>query len=206
MAKTNKPKDNLSAAEATLFREKVRNVVDSNRGASIELCQLVYESDVTLVRVNGELKYCWEAWGYKSWEDFLGEEMDLHLQTAIRLKKVWEVFYVDLVGAWNPELLLGITKMRLLSIVDLTPRNVEGWLKKAKKMNCRLLQAAVFETAVKHSFAVSLTGSQMTQIKRTLAHLRGTLNNGDKLSRGELLMAVCKQWRDANRIPLRSVA
>lgn len=206
MARPRKTKDaSLSIEQAALFREKIRSVVDANKKASIELCQLVYESDVNMVRVNGVLKYTWEVWGYSTWEEFLGREMDLHLRTGMGLKRVWEVFYVDLAGIWNEELLLGITKMRLLSMAGLTAGNVEKWLKRAAGMNCRKLRATIFGNEETHSFKVTLTNSQLQQMRRTLDQLRSTLNHGEKLSRGELLVAMTRQWRDANK-PLLSAA
>jgi hypothetical protein len=73
-------------------------------------------------------------------------------------------------------------------------------------MNCRQLRAHIFGADEIHSFAVTLTGNQLKQMKSTLDQLRESLSNGEKLSRGELLMAMSRQWREANKIPLRKVA
>src|SRR5688572_25339316 len=152
-----KAKDHqLSVAQANHFREKINSVVEVGKKASIDTCQMVYETTVNMVRVDGDLKYCWQTWGYDSWEEFLGREMHLHLQTAYGLRKVWQVFYVDLVNDWNKDLLLGLTKMRLLTRATLTPRNVETWLKRAASMNCAKLLALVSDQEELHSFAVQM--------------------------------------------------
>lgn len=204
MAKTNQK--TLSTKQADTLRERIKTVVTAHKHASIEVCRAVWEADTTMVRVDGELRFCWEVWGHKSFEDFLGKEMHLHLKTASGFKRVWDVFYVDLQGAWNTNLLLGITKMRLLTSVKLTPKNVESWLRRADGMNCRELQAAVFGTEELYQFATALTGSQMTIVKNTLDRAKSTVNRGEKMSRGDLLVHIMRAWRDANKTQLRSVA
>lgn len=196
-----KAENQLTPAQTASFRDRIQSVVEASKTASIDLCQMVYESDVNMVRVNGELKACWEAWGYDDWQEFLGKEMHLHLQTAYGLKKVWQVFYVDLVNDWNKELLLGITKMRLLTRLKLTPRNVESKLRQAKGMNCAKLLAMVSDTEEVHSFAVKLTGSQMNAMRKAIERLRGSLTNGENMTRGELLVHMA---RDAAPARLRA--
>jgi hypothetical protein len=98
----------------------------------MELCEAVWETECTVVKKNGEYIYCWALWGYTSWEDFLGKEMDLHLATAYALRNVWQLLGVDLKGAWNADLLLGPTKMKLLTHAPINRKNVNSWLRKAK--------------------------------------------------------------------------
>lgn len=196
----------LNSAQTESFREHIQSVVNEGKKSSIDLCQMVWESDVSMVRVNGELKHCWQSWGHTSWEDFLGKEMHLHLQTAYALRKVWQVFYVDLVNDWNKDLVLGITKMRLLTRLSLTPRNVESKLRQARGMNCAKLLAMVSDNEESRSFAVQVTNSQMNSIRKSLDHLRTTLNNGENMSRGELLTHMARMARDAAPPRLRAVA
>lgn len=194
----------LNADQAKLFRDKIHSVVNEGMRSSIEMCQMVYESDVTMVRVNGELKLCWQAWGYDSWEEFLGKEMHLHLKTGYALRKVWQVFYVDLVNDWNKELLLGLSKMRLLTRVNLTSRNVESWLRRAGKLNCAKLLALVSGQEELHSFAVNVTGSQMKSLRRSLDYLRESLPRGDKMTRSELLVEMARIARENTKPLLRA--
>lgn len=196
----------LSLDQAKSFRERIHSVVDEGMKSSIDMCQMVWESDVTMVRVNGDLKLCWQAWGYDSWEEFLGKEMHLHLQTGYGLRKVWQTFYVDLVNHWNKELLLGITKMRLLTRVDLTPRNVETWLKRASKMNCAKLLALVNGEEELHSFAVQMTNSQMNSIRKSLEFLASALPHGDNMTRAELLTQMARIARENTKPLLRRIA
>lgn len=196
----------MTVKQIDSLHERVKTIVDENKRASIELCMAVWETNTSMVNVDGEYKYCWETWGHKSWEDFLGKEMHLHLNTAYRLSKVWETFYVDLQGAWDLSLLLGITKMKLLTAAPLTQRNVESWLRKAAAMNCRQLRAAVHNTEELHQFATQLTGSQMNAIKRALEQAKSSYTRGEKMGRGELLVHIVRDWANANKPSLRNVA
>ena len=193
----------MTAKQADTLHDRIQAVVASSRSSSVDLCMAVWETYTSMVNVNGELKYCWETWGHKSWEDFLGKEMDLHLKTAQALARVYEIFYVDLQGSWDPNLLLGITKMRLLSSVNLTPRNVESWLRKARNMNCRELRAAVHGTEELHQFQLSLTGSQITAIRRALDQAKSSVTKGEKMKRSELLVHIVRSWHNANRPALK---
>jgi predicted DNA-binding ribbon-helix-helix protein len=194
----------LTQAQAATFRDKIQSVILAGRTTSIDLCQMVWESDVTMVRVNGDLKYCWQTWGYTSWEDFLGKEMDLHLKTAYGLRKVWQVFYVDLLNDWNKELLLGLTKMRLLTRMKLTPTNVESKLRKARDMTCAKLLAMVSDQEERRSFAVKITATQMNSLVKSLELLRATLPKGETMTRGDLLVHMARMSREASSPRLRA--
>ena len=191
-------KDNqLTPAQADQLRERIQSVVDKGIQSSIELAQMVWESDVNMVRVDGDLKYCWQVWGHDSWETFLGKEMHLPLKTGYGLKKVWQVFYVDLVNDWNKKLVVGISKMRILTSADLNARNVESWLRKAKELTCAKLQAKINGGEERKSFAVRVTGSQATTINRAIDYVRSMHPKGDSMSRGEVLAYMAKLAREA---------
>lgn len=197
----------LNARQTEQFHAKIAGIVETGKAATMQLCWAAYESDVNMTRVNGQLVFCWATWGHDSWEDFVGKEMDLHVTTALAYKRVWEVFYVNLEGAWSPDLLLGITKMRLLSMAKLTKGNVTSWLKRAKKITCRELAALVQDREELHSFAVPLTASQMRLVRRTLDQAKDSFARGDRMSRGQVMTQIMREWAElkANVRPARSL-
>jgi hypothetical protein len=186
----------LTSRQTEQFRDKINNIVGSGRAASMELCWAAYESDVNMTRVNGELVFCWSTWGYDSWEDFVGKELDLHVTTAYAYKRIWEVFYVDLAGCWDTGMLLGITKMRHLTSAPLTKSNVNTWLKRAKKLTCRELVAQIYDRDDTHSFAVPLTSSQLKLVHRAIEQGKTSFTRGEKMSRGQVLTAIMREWAE----------
>ena len=186
----------ITSKQAGLLLTKIRGLVEDHTKASMDLCWACFEADTQMVRVaKSKYEFCWKVWGYPSWEEFCGQELGLHMTTAYAYKKVWEVFFVDLAGAWDKDLVLPITKMRILTSANLTKRNVEGWLKKAKKMNCRKLRAEVYGTDELHSFAAMVSGSDMRRIQKILKKGRDVY--GEDESRGKLLVHILQDW--ANR-------
>ena len=188
--------NSLTPKQAEELRQKLVGMAKANRETCMDVCWACYESNVAMTRDgNGELVYCWQTWGHDTWESYVGKELDLHLTTAYSFAKIWEVFMVQLEGAWDRELLLGITKMRLLSSANLTKKNVNSWLRRAATMTCRELRAAVYETDELHSFAASLTAPQMKQVLNALEVAKAAFPHGEKMSRGDLLARVMKDWR-----------
>lgn len=182
----------LTKKRADLLRTKVQDIVESHAQGSMDLCWALYEIDHTVVRVAGNLVPVWETWGYKTWDDFVGKEVGLHPHTAHLYKRVWEVFYVDLAGAWDANLRLGITKMRILCAANLNRKNVNSWLKKAKGMTCAKLLAEVYDTQELHSFTASVTSREMAQLKKGVEAAREAF--GEDLPRGQALVKIVNEW------------
>lgn len=189
----------VTIKHAEALRQKCRSVGTRHKVLSMELCEAVWETECTVVKKDGEFIYCWALWGYTSWEDFLGKEMDLHLQTAYGLKNVWQTFGIDLKGSWDPELLLGITKMRLLTLAPLNRKNVNAWLRRAKIMTCKHLRAEVYGEEETHMLALPLTGSQLKQVRGALEMAKSSLPNGDRMNRGALLAQIISEWSATRR-------
>lgn len=183
----------LSTKQSEELRRRIKDVVSSHKKASLDLCEVIYESDVQMTRVKGDYVYCWKAWGFESWEDYVGVEIGMHMTTAYAYKKIWEVFCVDLVGAWDVGLLQPITKMRLLSAALLNKKNVNAWLRKAATMNCRELRAAVYDTEELRHFSIEVSDPQLNRINRVLEQGRAVYG---EVSKGQLLANILKEWSD----------
>lgn len=191
----------LTSKQTEQFHTKIESIVGNGRAAAMDLCWAAYESDVNMTRVDGELVFCWSTWGYTSWEEFVGKELDLHVTTAYAYKRIWEVFYVDLAGAWDTSMLLGITKMRHLTAAPLTKTNVNAWLRKAKRLTCRELVAQIYDRDQLHSFAVPLTASQMKQVHKVLEQAKTTFAKGESMSRGQVVAAIMREWSELKAAP-----
>ncbi len=189
----------VSMKNAEALRNKCRSTYNRGKTLSMEQCEAVWETESTVVRVNGEFVYCWVLWGYTSWEDFLGKEMDLHLRTAYTLRNVWQLFGVELKGAWDADLLLGPTKMKLLTYAPINRKNANSWLRKAKAMTCKALAAEVFDKDEKHTLQLELTNSQFRQVRGALEIAKSTISNGEKMKHGELIAHIVSAWTSANR-------
>ena len=184
----------LTKRGADELRKRISGIVENNAKSSMDVCWALYETERTTVYIAGQTMFVWEAWGYKEWGDFVGHEMHLRPTTAYAYRKVWEVFYVDLQGAWDVSLLLPITKMRILSAAYLTKKNVNSWLKKGAKLTCAKLVAEVYETEELKHFSVSLTKRQHATLKRDLDFAREQFDGGDELPRGDVLFKIVSEW------------
>lgn len=185
----------ITPKQATTLRYQIQEVVRTTSRGTMDLCWACYEADTQMVRVGDKVDFVWKVWGYETWEEFAGCELGLHMTTAYAFRKVWEVFYIDLSGSWDEELLLPITKMRILSRV-VTKDNVEGWLKKARTVNCRKLRALVYGEAEVRSFATTVSLADFDRIQRILERGKDFY---DGCSKGEALANILKEWESTHR-------
>lgn len=191
----------LNERTAERFRAKIQDFVSAHAKASIELCWALYETDHALVLIGGQPTSLWEAWGYKSWREFVGVELGMHPTTAYCYRRVWEVFYVELAGAWAEKDLLPITKMRILCAAKMDKNNVTAWLTKAKKMTCPQLVAAVYGTEELHTFATSMTAKEMEAVRNAIEDARGAF--GTDLPRGGILARMVQEWQTMHKTAIK---
>jgi hypothetical protein len=173
----------------------VQSATRASAEAAFHLCELLYESFVSVVNTDQGWKFVWEYWGYKSWFDFVEIDVGLHEATAYSYKKIWEVFGIELAGSWDFADVLPVTKMRLLSIADINKRNVKSWLGRAQRMSCCELQAEVYGTEVQSTLAVLVTKRELQTINKALDAARADYEEPKKVTRGELLVGIIKDWQ-----------
>jgi hypothetical protein len=194
------PENQLTKKQASLLRDRLQNVVRANAEADFDLCQLLYETFTSVVKVSGEWLFVWEHWGFESWHSLVEKEVGIHENTAYAYKKVWEVFGIELAGTWDMSEILPITKMRLLSIADINSKNVKSWFKKAQRMSCCELQAEVYNTEVQHTLAIKVTKKELRDINKALESARKEYEEPNRVPRGELLANIVREWT-ALKIP-----
>lgn len=158
----------------------------------MDVCWAVYETYIAQAVIGGREVPVWQAWGYDSWQAFVGIELGLHFTTAYGYRRIWETFYVKLAGSWDTKNLLPLTKMRILCAAKMDKRNVNTWLRKAKTMTCSQLVAAVYGTEELHTFVASVTGSELTKLQAVIDEAREAF--GNDLPRGEVLVKIAEEW------------
>lgn len=193
--------NHLSKREATKLRRQISNIVEGHAKFSLDLCWAVYETYERMVLVGGQPVFIWEAWGYDDWQEFVGQELGLYPTTAYAYRRIWEVFGVELDGAWDKKNLLGVTKMRILAADQaMNRRNVDKKLRTAAKMTCAQLRAQVFDTEEIRHFHVSVTEDGMETLKAAIEDGRKRLGEeAEELSRGEILTFIVSEWQRLNR-------
>lgn len=192
-----KERNQISQAGAKALLDKVRQVVEISSQANFDLCQILYETDRAVVSVGGDIVFAYQTWGYKTWFDFVEEEVGLHEMTANAYRRVYEVFGVELAGAWDHGKPLPITKMKTLTAANLTKANVRSWLKKAEKMTCCQLVAEVYGTEEMRHFSASVTKRGLSDINRAMEAARDSF--GEDLPKGDLLVKMLNEWSDIRR-------
>jgi len=204
--KENKPSNQITQAKADALLERIKSVVAESSKSNFDLCQVLYESNRAVVSVGGTIVFAYETWGYKTWFDFVEAEVGLHEQSANAYVRVYEVFGVELAGAWDTGKPLPITKMRILAAADLTKSNVKAWMKKAEKMTCCKLVSEIYGTAELAHFHASVSKRGLSDINRALQAARDSF--GEDLPKGDLLVKALNEWADIRRKTrrLRSVA
>lgn len=196
----------ITSAKAEALLERVRQVVETNAQSNFDLCQILYETSQAVVSVGGNIVFAYQTWGYKNWFDFVETEIGLHEQSANAYRRVYEVFGIELAGAWDTGKPLPITKMRILTAANLTKVNVRAWLKKAEKMTCCKLVSEVYGTAEQVHFSASVSKRGLNDINRALDTARASF--GEDLPKGDLLVRMLNEWSDIRKKTrrLRAVA
>ena len=189
----------LAKKEADALRKRT---VDTNAivtDAQFDLGEHLYNTYYETVKDSeyGEIAV-WSSWGYDSWEEYVEVELGLHWTTARKYRKVYEIFWVDLNGAWGvDELPESMTKMITLTQVPLTKKNLNGWLTKARSLSCCGLQAlASGEETEWSNLNMRLTKSAATEVGSLLDKNKKTFN---VTSRGEVLLKILREWKSIKR-------
>lgn len=184
----------ITRKRAELLLNNVRQIVRHGVKANLDLCQILHETFVSVLQEGEQWKFVWEVWGFKSWFDFVEIEIGMHENTANAYKKVWQVFGIDLEGAWSPDDALPITKMKILSASDkLNKQNIKSWLKKAKAMTCCDLQHEIYGEDVNRTFSVTVSQAGFRAISKALKTAREQF--GDDKTNGELLVKLLAPYQ-----------
>ena len=185
----------MTKGEAKVLLVDIRKLVEAHKKTSIELCRMVWETSETVVNVAGEVLFLWQLWGYKSWKKFVGLELGIHPNKAYACRKVWQVFYIDLVGCWDKENLLPFTKMKILAADKINARNVNNKLKRAAAKTCPQLVAEIYDVDELHCIAITCTTSEQKTINKAIEKAREAYgSDGKKMPRGQVIARMSREW------------
>lgn len=188
----------MSNTEAQGLRAKVIAAAERQSSASMDLAGLLYETYVGSAAVgDGEIPL-WEAWGFKSWGDYVERELHVHVSTASSSRRAYELFEVSLGGTWRSWPKVSFTKLRSLCRVVNT-RNAKSWLKKASEMSaCELeeeIQHVIYgreKSGPVRTFVAHMPSALLKEAKQILDDARSEFPDADR--RGEVLIQVLRQW------------
>jgi len=189
----------LKKQSADQLREMAKERSDHTSKSVMMLGEVLWRTYYDKVQIGGMPVSLFEAWGFGSWFEYVERELGIHQTTALHFRKIYTVFAIDLKGAWDPNLIVSFTKMKLLARVA-TKANVNSWLKKASKMSCCELEDEVMHELYgharkghMHSFLASVTKTELKKIKEILAIAHEDFDQIDR--RGELLVKVLEEWQ-----------
>lgn len=201
----------MSIDTANKLRSQALKVFTNATRASFAMAAMLYETYYGTIQSGDGSKLgresipLWEAWGFKSWNDYAERELEIHQSTAASYRRVHEVFQIKIGGNWDSKYSVSFTKLRALCRV-VTPENVNVWLKRASKMSCCEVDEAV--QAVLHGkkraganrhFAVFLTNRELIQINSIIEV--GHQKFPEVERRGEILTKILEQWNQLSAKP-----
>ena len=164
----------------------------------MHLAGFLHETYVGTAEVgDGELPL-WEAWGFKSWGDYVEHELQIHASTASSSRRAYEMFEISLGGIWKGWPQVSFTKLKALCRVVNT-KNAKAWLKKASEMSaCQLeeeIQHSIYgreRSGPTKTFVAHMPSSSLKEAKRILEDARAEFPEADR--RGDVLIQVLRQW------------
>ena len=174
-------------------------MVEQETKKVLELASVLWETWACNVKVNGIDTPLWTAWDHDSWEAYVEVELGIHMTTAANFRRMHEVYNIDLAGSIDSDSMNGIsyTKLKILTRV-VTKRNVNGWLKKAKKLSCCELEEEVMhvlrgdgKVGAIHTLAILCTKNEQKRARDIIQQYQA-----DNQTRrpGEALLAILEEW------------
>lgn len=187
----NKP---ISQNKANQMYERIQRVINDNKKSCMDLAEVCHDSYVTTTIVDGEAMCVYHAWGYEDWASFVRTELGTYRATANDLRKIWRIFGIELAGCFSVGEIVSISKMRILIAADLNKRNVSKWLRKAKKLNILDLRREVFGDDRVHSWATTLSASELKIVKAAIKTYRDEVDEG--ATRSQVLTLAMKNLKE----------
>ena len=189
----------ISSSKAETLRTRAVNVVQEETKKVLELAAVLWETWACDVKINGIDTPLWIAWDHESWEQYVEVELGIHMTTASQFRRMHEVYNIDLNGSIEPESLEGIsyTKLKILTRV-VTKRNINGWLRKARKLSCCALEEEVAHAVYGDSKVGAIHTLAILCTKREQKRMRDIIQqyqNDNQMRRpGAALIAILEEW------------
>jgi hypothetical protein len=189
----------ISDTRANALRQKAIDAVKKDTKSVLELAEVLYETWVCDVKVNGIDTPLWTAWDHDSWEQYVEVELGIHMTTASKFRRLHVVYNIDLKDAIDEEAMDGLsaTKLSILTrVVD--KKNVNSWFRKAKKISCCSLEEdvmhAIYGTVrvgAVHTLAILCTKKEQKRARDIIQQFQAD----NQLRRpGAALLAILEEW------------
>ncbi|HEY8097166.1 MAG TPA: hypothetical protein VIE65_13870 [Methylobacter sp.] len=193
----------ISQVAANKLREKALGLVVQDTKCQLEIAETLYELYYGTVEVGGGELALYKFFGYPSWFAYVEEEVGMHITTSHIYRNVHDIFMIRLKGKWDIDLMPSWTKMKALARLsfELDAKNVNSWLKKAKRMPACALEEEIDEAlygrqkkgAHRH-FLAMLTDRQLTSANAVIELGRQEFEKESLEMRGERIL---EQWSAA---------
>src|SRR5512135_900320 len=199
----------ISSTKADSLRQKAVNIVQEETKKILELAEVLWETWAYDVKVNGIDTPLWTAWDHDTWEQYVEVELGIHMTTAANFRRMHEIYNIELKGSIEPEAMEGIsyTKLKIMTRV-VTKKNVNAWLRRAKKMSCCGLEEEVMhaiygsgKVGAVHTLAILCTKREQ---KRARDIIQQYQSDNQVRRPGAALMAILEEWNTIkNRVERR---
>jgi hypothetical protein len=192
-------RETITSAKAAATRKKAISVMEGNTKSVLLLAEVLWETYAYDVKVNGLLVPLWEAWGHHDWFQYVEVELGIHMTTAAKFRRMHEIYNIDLQDSFEPNAMDGMsaTKLTILARV-VTKKNVNAWLKKARKLSCCSLDEEVSDAlygtgkiGAVHTLAVLCTKSEQRRVRNIIQQAQTDM--GIKRP-GKALLTILEEW------------
>ncbi len=191
----------MTKERAAQLRSDLRKARDAGCTNDWRLAELLWL--VTQDTVGPNKMPVWKHFGFKSWAEYVEQELGMDYSRARRFRRTWWAFEVKLGKKWDHSLMLPMSKMTLVARIA-TAKNVEELLKLGGTMTVGGLREHVVRrsyeergieksvlTKIYYDFHAQMTAKEMHEVERALTKARAET---DSKRRGSLLAHIAHAW------------
>lgn len=182
----------VTKADAANLRRELQQATAESDQAWWKQCTLLHQ--VYYSGIGDELKPVFELWGYKTWHDYVENELGLHVGTASSMVRTAHFFVVRLKGAFRvKEHLLSRQRMRALAAFPdkVTAATLNQWVTNARNMTVCQLE---HKLAGRHSHGIKKVTFALSEFDHALLKqaLDELMKTGEYESRSQALLSVLR--------------
>ena len=187
----------LTEKKAAALKDRLDQALGEHKKNCLALAELLHDTYISTIVVGEQTKFVYETWGYKTWAQFVRTEVGMFKATAVNYRKVWRVFGIELQGTFAIEDVLPIGKMVLLTHAELTAKNVNSWLKKARTMSCLDLKKEIGGGPRIRNFSVAMSEADLRRINSAIRVYWDTVD--DTVTRAKVVASIMEDWKSKQR-------
>ncbi len=189
----------ITSAKAESLRNRAKEVMEQNTKSVLAMAEVLWETWAYTVTVGGLETNLWTAWGFADWFAYVEVELGIHQSTAANFRRMHEVYNIELKDSFESDAMDGIsaTKLKILTRI-VTKKNINAWLRRAKKMSCCSLEEEVLHEltghgrpGAVHTFAILCTKAEQKRM-RNLVQQAMTDMGVDRP--GKALFLMLEEW------------